>query len=62
VHVLWAQGNAEAAIQVEELGNKLTQIHAVDILCGYSVGTVEKRMDNAVFQRICSEHSAVHSI
>jgi len=62
VHVLWAQGNAEAAIQMEKLGNKLTQIHAVDILCGYLVGTVESRMDNDVFQQICSEHSAVHSI
>jgi len=62
VHVLWAQGNAEAAIQMEKLGNQLTQIYAVDILCGYSVGTVEGRMDSDVFQRICSEHSAVHSI
>ena len=62
VHVLWAQGNTEAAIQMEKLGNKLTQIHAVDILCGYSVGAVESPMDTDVFQRICSEHSAVHSI
>lgn len=38
VHLLWVQGNAEAAIQMEKLGNKLTKIHAVDILCGYSLG------------------------
>jgi hypothetical protein len=61
VHLLWAQGNAEAAIQMEKLGNKLTKIHNVDILCGYSVGTVEREMDDHVFEQICAEHSAVHS-
>ena len=55
------QGNAEAAIQMEKLGNKLTKIHDVDILCGYSVGSVEGKMDDHVFQQICAEHSAVHS-
>jgi len=57
-HLLWAQGNAEAAIQMEKLGNKLTKIHDVDILCGYSVGSVEGKMDDHVFQQICAEHSA----
>jgi hypothetical protein len=51
----------EAAIQVEKLGNKLTKIHDMDILCVYSVGSVEGEMDNHVFQRTCAEHSAVHS-
>jgi hypothetical protein len=60
-HLLWAQGNAEAAIQMEKLGNKLTKIHNVDIFCGYSVGSVEGEMDDHVFQQICAEHSAVHS-
>ena len=59
-HLLWAQGNTEAAIQIEKLGNKLTNIHAVDILCGYSLGS-EVAMNDDVFQRICAEHSAVHS-
>jgi hypothetical protein len=61
VHLLWAEGNTEAAIQMEKLGNKLTQIHDVDILCGYSLGRVENGMDNELFQRICAEHSAVHT-
>ena len=61
VHLLWAQGNTEAAIQMEKLGNKLTQIHDVDILCGYSLGRVEGGMDDHIFQRICAEHSAVCS-
>jgi hypothetical protein len=61
VHLLWAQGNAEAAIQMEKLGNVLTKTYNVDILCGYSLGRVESGMDNDIFQRICAEHSAVHT-
>jgi DNA-binding NarL/FixJ family response regulator len=61
VHLLWAQGKTEAAIQMEKLGNKLTQIHDVDILCGYSLGSAEVGMDHNLFQRICAEHSAVYS-
>jgi DNA-binding NarL/FixJ family response regulator len=61
VHLLWAQGNAEAAIQVERLTNQLAKTHDVDILCGYSPGAVQDRMDNRVFQRVYAEHSAVHS-
>ena len=62
VHLLWAQGNLEAAIQMEKLGNKLTKIHAVDILCGYSPGAVGGGMDTQAFERICAEHSVVHSL
>ena len=59
-HLLWAQGNVEAAIQVEKLGNQLVQTYDLDILCGYSLGSV-RGMDSHIFQRICAEHSAVHS-
>ena len=61
VHLLWAQGDAEAAIQMEKLGNKLKKIHDVEILCGYFLGRVEGGMDNDVFKRICAEHSTVYS-
>ena len=60
VDLLWAQGNAEAVVQLEKLANKLTENHDVDILCGYSLGSAEK-MDADPFQRICAEHSAVYS-
>jgi CheY-like chemotaxis protein len=60
-HFLWAQGNAEAAIQVEKLGNQLAKTYDVDILCGYSLGSVQGGMDSHIFQRICAAHSAVHS-
>jgi len=61
VNLLWAQGNAEAAIQIEKLASKLTQIHDVDILCGYSLSSVQGGMDDHIFQQICAEHSAAYS-
>ena len=61
VHILWAQGNAEAAIQMEKLGNQLAKTYNVDILCGYSLGSVQGVMESHISQQICEEHSAVHS-
>jgi len=45
VHLLWAQGNAEAAIPMEKLGNQLTKRYDVDILCGYSLSGGQGGMD-----------------
>jgi DNA-binding NarL/FixJ family response regulator len=59
-NLLWAQGNAEAAIEMEKLGNKLTQIHDVDLLCGYSPYSANRGMEDHIFQQICAEHSAVY--
>jgi len=61
VHLLWAQGHAEAAIQLEELANQLVRSYDVDILCGYSVSSVHGGIDSQILQRICAAHSAVHS-
>ena len=60
VHLLWAEGNADAAIAMEKLGNQLVKAYAVDILCGYSVSP--DGMDAHIFQRICAEHSAVYVV
>jgi DNA-binding NarL/FixJ family response regulator len=61
VHLLWAQGNAEAAIQAEGLCNQLVKTYDVDIMCGFSLSSVQGGMDRCVFERICAEHSAVYS-
>lgn len=60
VHLLWVQGNAEAAVEFEKLGNQLLSTYDIDILCAYSLGGVQGGMDDHVFQCICAEHSAVH--
>jgi hypothetical protein len=61
VHLLWAQGNAEAAIKVEKLGTHLARIYDVDILCGYCPNCVRGGMESGTFQQISAEHSAVYS-
>jgi CheY-like chemotaxis protein len=61
VHLLWARGNDEAAIQFERLGNQLIKTYDVDILCAYSLASVEVEMQDHIFQQICAEHSAVCS-
>lgn len=61
VHLLCAQGNAEAAIQMEKLGNQLTQSYNVDILCGYRLSSFHQGQGSHIFERICTEHSLVYS-
>ena len=60
-HLLWAQGNAEAAIQVEKLGNHLAKTYDIDIVCGYSLGSVQGGMESPIYEKICAEDSAVYS-
>jgi hypothetical protein len=61
VQLLWAQGNAEAAIRVEKLTNRIAKTYDVDILCGYSLGGFQGERDSHNIQRICAEHSVVQS-
>jgi MEDS: MEthanogen/methylotroph, DcmR Sensory domain len=58
--LLWSQGRAEAAIQVEQLWDELAKTYDVDILCGYPSRSFHREEDNHIFQRIFAEHSAVH--
>jgi len=59
--LLWKQGNTAAAIHDEKLGNQLTEMYAVDILCGYSLNNIRGVAAVDVLQEICAEHSAVYS-
>jgi len=58
-YLLWAEGKAEAAIEVERLGNQLAEQFEVEILCGYSLRNSLAGTENRIFQVICAEHSAV---
>jgi hypothetical protein len=53
--ILWAEGNADAAIQVEQLCNQLTKRYQMDIVCGFSLSSFDRDEDKQVFQRICGE-------
>jgi ActR/RegA family two-component response regulator len=59
--ILWGEGKADAAIRLEELWHEVAGAYDVDILCGYSLGSLRCNEDGYTFRRICEEHSAVHS-
>jgi DNA-binding NarL/FixJ family response regulator len=61
MHLVCAEGNAEAAIRMEEFGSELTRTHDADVLCGYFTGHPHQGMENHVYQRICAAHSSIHS-
>jgi len=61
VALLQAEGNVDAAIRFEQLGNDLPKVHKVDILCAYSLRSFHGKENEHVFQSICAEHSAVCS-
>ena len=53
--ILWAQHNADAAIQVEQLCNQVIQEYRLDILCGLPLSDFEREEDRQIFQRIHPE-------
>ena len=56
---LWAQGKADAAIQVEHLTDEVAKSGNVDILCGYVLNSLQRDQESHIYERICAEHSAV---
>ena len=59
--LLWAEGNAAAAIRLEQLLDQVATTYEVDILCGYALSSFHSGEYQHFFQRICAEHSAVYS-
>ncbi len=56
--LLWADGNAEAALLIEQLSEEFAQSHDLDIFCGYVLNSVQREQDNHVYEKICAMHSA----
>jgi hypothetical protein len=57
VDVLWKQGLADAAVELEILWNKLALKYAFSLLCGYSMGNFFKQANQ--FQEVVSQHSHI---
>ena len=57
---LWAEGNVDAAIRLEQLWDQLATTYGINTLCGYSLSSFHSEQDQTGFQRICSQHSTVH--
>jgi CheY-like chemotaxis protein len=59
--ILYAEGHAEAAVEMERRLQELILLYDVDILCGYPTEGFRSEEERSIFQRICAEHSAVYS-
>ncbi len=59
VGLLWAEGNRDAAVRVEQLWNDLAQSHDFSLLCAYPLGAFSHENHGKPFLEICGEHSRV---
>jgi PAS domain S-box-containing protein len=59
VALLWAEGQWDAAIQLEQLWNELAKTHAFHLHCAYPMHFFSQEEDAALLQTLCSEHSHV---
>jgi signal transduction histidine kinase len=59
VDVLWAEGNSEAAIELEELWNQLAKDYSFSLLCAYDMARFPSGPDGAGLARVCGTHSHV---
>ena len=55
----WAEGKAEAAVQIEHLWDEMSRLHDVDTLCGYVLNEFQLEQQGHIYDRICAEHSTV---
>lgn len=59
--MLLAEGNAEAAIEVEHLWDDFVRQFGLQVLCGYILSDFQVKEDSHIFERIRAEHSAAYS-
>lgn len=59
VDLLWQDGNADAAIQLEALWNALADKYAFSLLCAYSLGGFFSEAHSGPFVDICRAHTHV---
>jgi signal transduction histidine kinase len=60
VDVLLRQGNARAALRLEELWNEVGAMRPMALLCAYGMGNFDSAADTARFLAVCNEHGHVH--
>jgi len=59
VGLLCAEGNTNAAIQIEQTGNDLLKTHNAEILCGYPISVFQGEDGDHAIRCICAEHTSV---
>jgi CheY-like chemotaxis protein len=56
---LWAQGKADAAIQLERLWDDIAKTYELDILCGYLLRPSQGEQETDTYGKIGAAHSAI---
>ena len=59
VALLWARGNAEAAVRLEQLWNNLARTYPLSLRCAYPIADFNREDHCDSFLKICAEHSHV---
>ena len=59
VTILWQSGEGEAAMQLEDLWNDLSEIHSFYLRCGYPLSSFDREAHTEAFGKICRQHQAV---
>ena len=59
VALLWADGEVDAAIRLEQLWNDLARTHTFSLRCAYPIKGFDRHQHGTPFLKICSEHSGV---
>jgi PAS domain S-box-containing protein len=59
VAILWAEGNQQAALRLEELWNGLHKSYPFQLLCGYPLNSFAQSEFAEAFGEVCARHSRV---
>lgn len=59
VDLLWREGDADAALLIEDLWNGLGRNHPFSLLCAYGKGNVYQESRGRRHQEVCSRHAHV---
>lgn len=59
VDLLWKAGQADAAIRLEMLWNRLATTHHFMLLCGYCIGSFYKQAGRLDIGDVCGQHARV---
>ena len=59
VALLWAQGNAAAAVRLEQLWNDIARTYPLSLRCAYPMSSFNREDHGDPFLQICAEHSHV---
>jgi hypothetical protein len=59
VALLWAEGNIEAALHLEELWNRIAEVYSFSLCCAYPMSGFAGNPHAAPFLKICAQHTHV---